>query len=312
MNTITNSNGEEIEMITDEMPFTVEWVLLTPELAKIFLEKNYKGNRSINTGNLEKFKVDMLAGLWKVSHQGIAFSENDDMIDGQHTATAVLETGVSIWTPVFFGVPEASFKAIDGGAARTLTSFMEGKHKATRSALIRYAYALDANKGIANSSRIANASKHKSSEFYENYVENVNPDLMLLIPEIAAFAEISYSDFGTTKMGIASMLYATYRNAEWRFQEGEKYMNDLMRTLENHIQRGSGLPPSIHVWKQHNIGAGQKNRTTAYTYMKSTLAAIRFVDNDTNSGHLKEGAFFPGIDAETGKRKGQKEITVYK
>lgn len=95
-------------------------VIVTPEMALRWLEKN-TNNRPVARIVVERYKRDMLAGLWQFTNAGVAFDVNGDLIDGQHRLLAISElpAGNGIALNVTRGLaPEARF-FIDQGRKRT-------------------------------------------------------------------------------------------------------------------------------------------------------------------------------------------------
>lgn len=92
---------------------------ITPEIAKEWLKKNDK-NRTVVPTAVSRYARDMLAGNWKVTHQGIAFAPNGRLLDGQHRLRAIVESGVTVVMNVSQGVDEDVYLAMDGGKTRTM------------------------------------------------------------------------------------------------------------------------------------------------------------------------------------------------
>lgn len=95
-----------------------EIVLVTPDLAQEWLERN-PNNRNVVAFRVSSYASQMTAGSWKLTHQGIAFDENGNLVDGQHRLRAVVESGVSVRFWVFRGVSREAMIAIDVGKTRT-------------------------------------------------------------------------------------------------------------------------------------------------------------------------------------------------
>jgi hypothetical protein len=69
---------------------------ITPEMAELFLEANNL-NRPIRLRRVSELAGDMLAGRWKENGEaGVTFDWNGDIAGGQHTLSAVVQSGVSI------------------------------------------------------------------------------------------------------------------------------------------------------------------------------------------------------------------------
>jgi hypothetical protein len=95
---------------------------ITPVMASEFLANN-NSNRKINQKQLDMIIRTILAGKWKLTHQGVAFYSDGELADGQHRLQAIMRTGVSLTMPVFQGIErdEDTVLAIDCGKGRTVT-----------------------------------------------------------------------------------------------------------------------------------------------------------------------------------------------
>jgi hypothetical protein len=98
------------------MVTTKEFV--TPELALEWLARN-ENNRNLRKADVEYLKECILAGEFKLTHQGIAFYQDDELADGQHRLHAIMEAGVGVWMYVTRGVPREAAGAIDRGIPRS-------------------------------------------------------------------------------------------------------------------------------------------------------------------------------------------------
>lgn len=67
---------------------------------------------------------DMRKGLWRPSHQGIAFDEEGNLLDGQHRLAAIVESGVAVTLTVAIGVPSSSLTVLDVGRKRTVADML--------------------------------------------------------------------------------------------------------------------------------------------------------------------------------------------
>lgn len=88
-----------------------------PDKAYAYLE-TMTGNRNVRQRNIDYLAAQMKAGLWRRTHQGIAFDAEGHLIDGQHRMWAVIESGVTIETMVTRGVAAEDVAVVDGGLAR--------------------------------------------------------------------------------------------------------------------------------------------------------------------------------------------------
>ncbi len=96
---------------------------INPDLATQWLEGNVR-NRRIDPKHVDILAQDMEAGKWRMTHQGIAFSDQGILVDGQHRLWAILQSGCTIRMAVSFGISVDSVDAIDGMKARTVVDRM--------------------------------------------------------------------------------------------------------------------------------------------------------------------------------------------
>lgn len=100
------------------MNITTETVLITPELAEQYLEKNGV-NRNISAVRVSAYSSDISAGRWKFNPAPITFSVSGKLLDGQHRLHAIIRAGIAVEMQVTRGVPDESMDVIDSGKART-------------------------------------------------------------------------------------------------------------------------------------------------------------------------------------------------
>ena len=110
--------GMEVSEIKDTRMKTAI-IELTPELAEILLNNN-EINRGFNWSQGKFIKEAIESGTYKLNHQGIAISEDGNLMDGQHRCKAVIETGKSILTPITIDVPRENLHGIDLVKARSI------------------------------------------------------------------------------------------------------------------------------------------------------------------------------------------------
>jgi len=105
-------------MITNVLPISarpcndVYIVDVTPEMAAQWLAAG-RFNRRVNHAAVASYERQINAGLWRCSHQGIAFTREGVLIDGQHRLLAVVRTGKTVRMTVFTDEPLENFQFID-------------------------------------------------------------------------------------------------------------------------------------------------------------------------------------------------------
>lgn len=80
-------------------------ITLTPEIAQDMLNYN-TCNRPMSRNTVAKYARMMKQGEWYLSHQAIAFADDENgkqiLVDGQHRLAAVIQSGASIKTTVIY------------------------------------------------------------------------------------------------------------------------------------------------------------------------------------------------------------------
>lgn len=119
---------------------TMQIVVVTPTIAEEWLKKNNPKNRSIGSRHVARLVADMEAGRWYLTHQGIAFDVDGQLVDGQHRLEAVRQSGATIEMAVFFYEGKAP-PGIDMTKARSFgdelaLSGRTGKEKSKRMAAV--------------------------------------------------------------------------------------------------------------------------------------------------------------------------------
>ena len=100
-------------------------VTLNKDLVDSLLSCNIS-NRNARRLTIEKYKRDMAAGNWGLTHQGIAVSKDNVLIDGQHRLIACQELGYPpIQCVLVTGLDFKSQKNVDQQAKRSMTDVLK-------------------------------------------------------------------------------------------------------------------------------------------------------------------------------------------
>jgi hypothetical protein len=108
MNTAAHSSNESTSVMD-----------ITPEQATKWLENQNTHNRKLIQATVDKYAQDMREGRWLLTHQGIAFDEKGNLVDGQHRLWAIVLSGKTIPMRIFSNVPSEAMKCIDIGSRRS-------------------------------------------------------------------------------------------------------------------------------------------------------------------------------------------------
>lgn len=88
-----------------------------PAKAKKWMQRNRR-NRPVKKAAVAKYARDMRNGAWALNGEPFKFDTDGFMIDGQHRALAVIESGATIRTFVIRNIPSATFATMDQGVKR--------------------------------------------------------------------------------------------------------------------------------------------------------------------------------------------------
>jgi hypothetical protein len=120
----------------------VQEMLVSPEMARLWLKNNFR-NRRMKEDTIKAYARDMRSGSWVFTHQGIAFNDRDELIDGQHRLSAIVLAGVSVRMMVTFGLPSqidgkeaTTMDAVDRGATRSVGDQLKIQHGMEQGGLI--------------------------------------------------------------------------------------------------------------------------------------------------------------------------------
>lgn len=115
---------------TENLPFTPKSmgrkdfeVTITPHVAEVLLSEKYypkDKQRKLREGVAERYGMEMKAGAWRRTNQGIAFDRNGHLIDGQHRLWGCIDSHSEFTTLVTVGLDPDAAEYIDTGIPRSL------------------------------------------------------------------------------------------------------------------------------------------------------------------------------------------------
>jgi hypothetical protein len=105
---------------TSENEIKCQTEIVTPELAYLYLEGN-SVNRNVRPATLKKYINMLKRDEWQYTHQGIAISKTNRLLDGQHRLWAIIETGIPAKMLVFRNCDDNTFNVLDYGATRSIS-----------------------------------------------------------------------------------------------------------------------------------------------------------------------------------------------
>lgn len=102
-----------------------EYRLISPTMAKVFLEKNHPNNRTVSESLVTRYATDIKEDRWVLTHQGIAFSTDGYLIDGQHRLHAILRANKPVKMAITMGLQPVSIEGIDLNRVRHTADVLE-------------------------------------------------------------------------------------------------------------------------------------------------------------------------------------------
>lgn len=119
-----------------------QWIDVTPAMAKKWLENNFV-NRRVDDDTVKAYARDMINGVWVATHQGVAFNDKDELIDGQHRLYAIILAKKTIRMMVTFGLPceikdaeMTTMDAVDRGRTRSVADQLRIQHNMPNGGII--------------------------------------------------------------------------------------------------------------------------------------------------------------------------------
>lgn len=109
------------------MAMETKVMVVTPEIAQEWLTHNMACNRPVLKDTVHSYARQMRNGNWNLTHQGIAFDEAGELIDGQHRLRAIVEANIPVTINVTTGVHRVQGEAftIDMGRKRTYANMVQ-------------------------------------------------------------------------------------------------------------------------------------------------------------------------------------------
>jgi len=156
----------------DEWTIQSTWTFVTPELAERWLEKNHGRNRNCSKEVVYKYTHDMKGGQWITTHQGIGFTNDDVLVDGQHRLRSIVASKVGQWILVTTGLPIEAIQAMDRGMNRKLSHILKimgyETDTAKMAAVAKAMYIGPSHTGVRN------ATDNTLKDFIDDHIQAVS------------------------------------------------------------------------------------------------------------------------------------------
>lgn len=121
---------------------------VTPQIASDWLKRN-TDNRPLRKSVVQQIKAALLRGEYVPTHQGIAFSTDGSLLDGQHRLTAISELRDGVFPMlVSIDVHPNAFLVTDTGFKRTASDMLQISKKLSEVARLAATFCGSHNKSI--------------------------------------------------------------------------------------------------------------------------------------------------------------------
>lgn len=260
---------------------TTEVTTITPAQAEYILQHHNSGNRPLNLLKVERFAKAIREGRWLLTSQGLSFSSDEFVNNGQHRLHAIVAAGRPVKMVVAFGEDREAFKVLDNAGVRSGSDVIaiDGKKNArTLAAAARLVLIVEGHISIGQGAE---------NDLLVDTVRG-NPDL----EGCATLADRIY------KYTSAPRAVACF--AMFQIRKGTHHL-DRLDVFIDRLCDGANLPKSSPVLKLRDGLKDKKFGTTERQSSVRTLAQAaaivkgwnNYVTGDRDSLNWKRGTPFP-------------------
>lgn len=261
----------------DFTKYGTERVWVTPEIAEAWLQRN-EHNRPIRARHVAEMAQDMRLGMWRLTHQGIAFDTQGNLIDGQHRLHAIVAAGVPVYLMVTTGMDRSAAGVIDTNVNRSPVDAMTLSGRAT---LLAGGGGVNTNAGMwrCMAGGMVTAAKVKMS----------HEELFRFADSHAAAGVFVLTEFGkharVRKIHVAPVM-AAFARAYYYYRGERSAMVRFIQMLCTGLGAHPGTPDENALKLRNYLMDDNKVRNSNYAgelYGKTAAAFIAFMQNRTVS-----------------------------
>lgn len=267
---------------------TLEWVVVTPELAEEWLGKNH-GNRAQRRRGIDNLSRDITTGDFLMTGDSIKFDWDGVLIDGQHRLEAVIKSQMPIHVVVCRGLDPRVKSVLDTQIRRSAADALKfsgvSSFATTIAGIARISIGIDT--GFLKNARQMSLPLLTNAEVVEWYAANMDAG------EAAAFAGQVYKKINATPAPLGYCILATSRIDPVISREFFEDLKDL-RT------QGKGDPRATLL----SALSTMRERRTA----NSAAMQLAYIFRAWNA--LREGRELSVLRARTGSRGSGGPISV--
>lgn len=244
-------------------PMTWGLYEISPAAATWILDNlNHPRNRNLKPNKITAMAYDMKAGLWRVTHQGIAFSDEGWLVDGQNRLHACIKADTPMQSLVFFDVPKEGMVAYDLGTVRSPSD--GGK--------------IAGYEGVTTD-RVSIA-KRMISGFRQNVVSS-NQEVIDYIEKHREAIDFSIQCFGSHEVGITSAPVRAAVARAWYTQDRNR-LAAFCRILKSGLVDDPATDSVAITLRNYLIRATKAGgQATVVNYQKTERAIIAFMEKES-------------------------------
>lgn len=258
-------------------PFTVTFERIDAKRAAELLSTNTPHNRNVSNAQVLRYARDMANHAWPTTHQGIAVGTDGHVYDGQHRLLAVIAAdkqrpGTAISAMVCYGINPDTFKFIDAGRARNVSSFLEGPYKTARAAMARTVMSIDRAGGRYTPTLGRFKAAYNTHEVLDFL--SCNPDLARYGDEYAKDATRLAAAFKGTQTG--ALLTGGYYAGMLDNNKWDSWWRDATA-----VANGDGLPTGNPVKALYRCPVLTGTSTSATAYARAIYAGSKVLKGES-------------------------------
>lgn len=165
-------NLSEVTKSAKSLPIETKMMLITPEIAKKYLERNTE-NRTLRPSWVNTLALAIKNNEFITTHQSIAFSESGRLLDGQHRLHAIVQSNKPVNMLVTTNLAENTFQAIDCGIKRTISD-LTGLQNKTADVCRLFAYLIFRNSGKATAAHTLKIAQSGIADLHDELFNYCN------------------------------------------------------------------------------------------------------------------------------------------
>lgn len=183
---------------------------ITPAMAGKMLEHN-KNNRQIRWNHVKRIATDIILGHWQVTHQGIAFDDKGNLIDGQHRLHAIIESCTPVEMSVTRNCKTSSFAILDQGIMRNASDITGWNRKVTDVLILAFRISESSFPTVSQMLLLKDSVLHSNAELLLDHCSTVKATMSTASVRLAACVQMSiHNDIEFVISQYRALIYESY------------------------------------------------------------------------------------------------------